>query len=173
MKFSIIAAADENMGIGIKNGLPWRIKADMDYFAKTTTEAAAGRKNVVIMGRNTWLSLPEKYRPLPKRINLVLSFEPFDVPVGVMMAKSFDDAFSQLEKAADIGTVFVIGGASIYAQAIARPDCERVYLTEINGTFDCDVFFPKIDSAVFKKVSESKLVREKEIELRFSVYGRV
>jgi dihydrofolate reductase len=171
MNFSIIAAVDEKMGIGKNNRLPWKLKGDMEYFASVTTNAVGGRMNAVIMGRNTWGSLPEKHRPLAGRINVVLSRETLDLPEGVVSAISFDEAFAKLSKRDDLGEVFVIGGANIYAQAIFREECVKVYLTEVEGEFDCDTFFPNLPNT-FKKVSESEPREEMGIRYLFAVYEK-
>jgi dihydrofolate reductase len=170
MKFAIIAAVDKKMGIGKDNRLPWKLKGDMQYFSVTTTEAPDDLTNAVIMGRNTWLSLPEKFRPLANRINVVLSREKMELPKGVIWASSFEDAFEKLNGKNKLGEVFVIGGANIYAQAIARPECKRIYLTEIEDEFDCDTYFPSLPASFFKE-SESDLNTEKGISYKFTVYS--
>jgi len=72
--FKIVVAHDLNRGIGKNNGLPWHIKEDMRYFKKLSTETSnKKKKNVVIMGRKTYESIPEKFRPLEDRINIILS----------------------------------------------------------------------------------------------------
>lgn len=172
MKFSIIAAADEKMGIGIGNRLPWRLKGDLKYFSDVTTSASPGKMNAVIMGRKTWESLPEAHRPLHGRLNVVLSRGEISMPEGAILAKSLDDAFEKLEKQTDTGAVFVIGGASIYAQSINHPDCDKIYLTEVRGDFMCDAFFPYIPDSIYKKSSESKEQEEGGIRYKFSVYAR-
>jgi hypothetical protein len=72
-RLTLIVAATKTNGIGQEARLPWHLPKEMSYFAKVTTNAPEGKKNVVIMGRNTWESIPKKYRPLQKRINLVVS----------------------------------------------------------------------------------------------------
>ena len=70
----IIAAIDKNNGLGINNTIPWHLSADLKYFKKITTEVtAANKQNAVIMGRKTWDSIPDKYKPLPERLNIVLT----------------------------------------------------------------------------------------------------
>ena len=74
MNFNLIVATDLNGGIGKNNQIPWHYKEDMQYFKSVTTDTSSINKiNAVIMGRNTWDSLPEKYKPLPNRINVILS----------------------------------------------------------------------------------------------------
>lgn len=72
-RFTIIVAATQSNGIGQKGRLPWRLPKEMAYFARMTSSAPEGSQNAVIMGRNTWESIPNKFRPLAKRVNLVLS----------------------------------------------------------------------------------------------------
>ena len=74
MKVNLIVAACEGMGIGLNGTLPWRLKEEMKYFSKMTKSVSCSdKRNAVIMGRKTWLSIPEKFRPLPGRLNIVLS----------------------------------------------------------------------------------------------------
>lgn len=170
MNFSIIAAADKNMGIGKDNELPWRIKGDLRYFSKVTSEAIEGMENAVIMGRKTWDSLPEKHRPLKNRINVVLSRKKVELPEGEILAGSLEEAFEKLGEISGLNKIFVIGGASIYKQAIEMENCERIFLTEVLGEFDCDVFFPDFSRSRFELISTSEVKEEKGIEYRFSVY---
>ena len=160
------------MGIGIDNKLPWRLKDDMQYFQYVTTTAEPGKVNAVIMGRKTWESLPEKSRPLKDRVNIVLSRGYADVPVGVLVVNSLEDALSELWHDETVDKIFVIGGASVYAQALNHPDCDRIYLTEVMDKFECDAFFPKIDESVFKVIEATEPHTEKGVKFRFLVYGR-
>jgi dihydrofolate reductase len=171
VEFALIAAADRKLGIGKNNQLPWRLKGELAYFTRTTTEAMQGKINAVLMGLNTWNSLPEISKPLIGRFNVVLSKEPVELPEGVVNALSFEEALSAIQARSDIDNVFVIGGASVYNQAIKMKECSRIYLTEVDGEFDCDTFFPEIDKSVFKKVSESEW-QEEPIRYRFTVWER-
>jgi dihydrofolate reductase len=173
MKFSIIAAADEKMGIGIGNSLPWRLKGDLKYFSDVTTGAEPGKVNAVIMGRKTWESLPEAHRPLKGRINVILSRSDIELPQGAIHGSSLEDAMSKLDGSDDLGKVFIIGGASLYAQAINNPDCEAIYLTEVRGEFRCDAFFPYIPDSIYRKESESKEQEENGVKYVFSIYRRI
>jgi dihydrofolate reductase len=92
------------------------------------------------------------------------------LPEGVIWASSFEDAFEKMDLRKDLGEVFIIGGASIYAQAISRPECKKIYLTEINGVFDCDTYFPQVPKN-FIKESESDLNEENGISYKFTVYS--
>ena len=172
MKFSLVVAADKHLGIGIGGHMPWRLKGDLKYFQDVTTNAPEGKINAVIMGRKTWDSLPEKHRPLKGRLNVVLSRGQVDLPEGVLLASSLDEAFMKLKNHPEVGGVHVIGGANVFSQAIEHPDCEKIYLTEVSGEFEADTFFPKIDESVFKKTGESEEHEESGIRYRFAVYER-
>lgn len=168
MNFSIIAAADEHQGIGLNNRLPWDLKADLKHFSTITI---GNKNNAVIMGLNTWLSLPEKYRPLRDRLNIVLSKEKYDeLPAGVLNFLSLDEALEFFEQK-KVERIFIIGGAMLYAMSISHPACEKIYLTEVEGKFDCDTFFPAIP-ADFKKTVTGELNEENNIKFRFCVYQK-
>ncbi len=158
-EFSIIAAMDENRGIGIENRLPWDLKNEFKHFVKTTTGGT------VIMGRRTWESLPVAFRPLKNRKNIIVTRrDDFEVPEGVVLADSLDAALKQSE-----GKTFVIGGATLYAEAISHPACHELILTEVYGQFDCDAFFPEIPPR-FKIKYASELMTENEIDYQIFYY---
>ncbi|MBI2453712.1 dihydrofolate reductase [Candidatus Peregrinibacteria bacterium] len=170
MPFSIIAAADEENGIGKNGQLPWRLSKDLAYFHDITV---GNGRNAVIMGRRTWESLPEKKRPLARRINIVITGNPvLPLPKTALRATSLDGALlAALGQKAE--AVFVIGGAQIFAQAIHHPECASIYLTRISGRFGCDVFFPKIDAEIFIKTSESPAEKEKNIIFSFLKFDKI
>lgn len=163
--FSIISALDENRGIGKSNGLAWHLAADLKHFAETT------KGGTVIMGRKTWESLPERYRPLPGRKNIVVSRGDIKLPGDVFLVHSLDEALVCAEEKVPRLKVFIIGGATLYAEAIQHTACEELLLTEIEGVFDCDAFFPEIPSN-FKKSEESELQEENSIRFRFVTYRK-
>lgn len=173
MAFSIISAVDANRGIGIGNKLPWSLKGDLDHFREITVgQFDADRVNAVIMGRTTWDSLPARFRPLPKRLNIVLTRDPagFSPVPNVLVAKSLDEAL-QLAEQHGSGEMFVIGGASVYAQAIQHPACWKLYLTEIQQTFPCDAFFPDIPP-VFREISRSEVREEAGLKYQFVTHEK-
>lgn len=130
--FTIVVAVDSKRGIGKTGALPWRLKEDMKHFRELTT---SGGMNSVIMGRKTWESIPEKFRPLPGRTNIVLSRS--SVPDGAIALGSLDAALD-----VPAGRAFVIGGGQIYADAIGHPACAELVVTRVDGSFDCDIVFP-------------------------------
>ena len=181
---------DRNRGIGKDGKLPWKLPGDMKFFKEITTNPDRGvvevmhglpagegavrfseeACNAVLMGRKTWESLPASYRPLPGRINGVLSRSRFDAGDDAEVWESLDHALEDLDDTADIGGIFVIGGAQIYAAALAHPDCARLYITEIDGEFPCDTHFPATPDFVPKASSPWK--EENGIRYRFRRYER-
>lgn len=175
MKFSIIVAVDLNMGIGINNKLPWKIKEDLMYFNRITTSAPKNRINALIMGKNTWDSLPKNSQPLKDRINIVLynNDEDLDLHKDVYVANSFNDAFLYLNSLNNVNEVFVIGGASVYSQAINLQNLDKIYLTQIDFKFNCDTFFPKLDKNRFKLISSSESFKKDDFSYKFLVYKKI
>jgi len=134
---------DSKRGIGKNNELPWYVPGDMRYFKLTTsTVMHAGHRNLVIMGRNTWDSLPEKMRPLPDRMNAVLSKTMHHSDANMRTFTDLEYALAYGQTLPSIERIFVIGGAQLYTSAL--PLAEHIYITEIDRDYDCDVFFPEI-----------------------------
>lgn len=138
----LIAAVARNRAIGKDNALLWQEREDQRHFRRVTMGCP------VIMGRRTWDSLPERFRPLPGRRNIVLTRSPQWRADGAEPAASLSDA---LARAATAARVFVIGGADLYAQALPRAD--ELVLTEIDADLDGDVFFPAFDRRDFVEIS--------------------
>jgi dihydrofolate reductase len=159
--FSIIVAFDEMRGIGKGGVLPWHLPADLKHFKEITTSKPGQPENVVIMGRKTWESIPEKFRPLPGRMNVVISGQAgYPLPDGVHLASSLEGAISTY-CGKGFGEVFVIGGARVFAEAIDHPLCDKLHLTIIEGCFNADVLFPEIPS-VFVEADRSGKYQENE-----------
>ncbi|KAL0637125.1 hypothetical protein Q9L58_003948 [Maublancomyces gigas] len=142
----IVAATTQTLGIGKSGALPWRLKKEMAYFARVTkriipTSEVSTTKNAVIMGRKTWESIPSRFRPLPERINVVVS-RGEGTGVGAIWAKSLDDALKALDKDAGVGKIFIIGGAQLYEAAMAHPRTRNILLTSVHKEFEVDTFFP-------------------------------
>jgi len=173
-RFSIVAACDQNFGIGKDNSIPWRVAEDVAYFKHLTTKTFDPEKrNVVIMGRKTYQSIPEKFRPLPGRINVVISGK--ETFPDTVCAPSLVAALMQSH--ANSERIFVIGGAQVYKEAIALPACERVYITrlELPAPKSCDTFFPEIDDLTFKlnqELSPPPVKNKQGVTLKFEVYDR-
>jgi len=165
-------AFDSNYGIGKDGRLPWNLPSDLKHFKEITSIVNnPSQKNAVIMGRKTWESLPIRFRPLPGRVNLVLSKqEQFNLPAGVLASANLTDALTQLTTN-DIENIFVIGGAQVYAEAIEHPSCDKIYVTHVKGDFHCDAFFPPL-SRQFIPISATEELHQEGISFHFSEYLR-
>ena len=152
---SIIVAIAQNNAIGKDNDLIWHISDDLKRFKALTSG------HTVIMGRNTWNSLPR--RPLPKRRNIVLTHDDTFAEEGAEVAHSLQQV---LEMVRDEEEAFIMGGTAVYRQFL--PFVNHIYVTWVWQDFDADVYFPVIDMSVFAKVSESEVFVDAESGLRFS-----
>ena len=168
MKFSMIAAVDARNGIGKDNTIPWYLPQDLRHFQSITV---GNLKNVVIMGRNTWESIPEKFRPLKNRLNIVITSLQIDACDYTF--RSIQEALDFLDSRTNIGEVFVIGGQRMYEEGISHPDCEKLYITHLENDYDCTVFFPEIDEKVFHLVKDGEVHEHKGIKYRFVEYGKI
>ncbi len=130
-----IVCVDDNWAIGSGNDLLYHIPEDMKFFKSKTIG------NVVVMGMATFLSFPNQ-KPLVDRTNIVLSDDPDFNPDGVTVVRSMDELFTLLGRF-EKDTVYVIGGASIYAQLV--PYCTTVYVTKVKASQPADKFFPNLD----------------------------
>ena len=119
------------------------------------------------MGRRTWESLPERFRPLPGRVNLVMSRDPGYAAEGATVVGDLDAA---LLATPDDAELWVVGGGEIYRLALAHPQCGRILITEIDADLGCDVFFPSRDG--MRLVSEQAEQQENELRFRFREYAR-
>ncbi|WP_151637289.1 dihydrofolate reductase [Noviherbaspirillum aerium] len=156
---SIVVAMDAERGIGIDNTLPWRLKEDMAHFKRTTTG------HPVIMGRKTFDSIG---KPLPNRRNIVITRNPQWRHEGVEAVTSVDAALALVANL----PAHVIGGAQIYAEVLPRTD--RLIVTEIGRTFQCDAFFPPIDAGTWKEISrEQHHSAENGFDYAFVTYDKV
>lgn len=149
-----------NRGIGYNNALPFHFKKDLQYFSRMTT-GGTHENNCILMGRKTWESLP--YKPLKNRENIVItrddtipnSFRSVDKSLEYCREKGFDN-------------VWVIGGSSIYEHFLRHNLAKWLYVTKIDGDYECDTFFPEIGKE-WELVSSNKIV-ERNAELDFQKY---
>ncbi len=173
MKFSIVVAVDKKLGIGRNNTLPWHLPSDLKQFKQITSQAEPGKRNAVLMGRKTWDSLPAKVRPLPGRLNIVISRqENLSLPEGTLLAASLEAALALCESIENLGAVFVLGGAQIFELALKHSGLERIYLTEIEEDFGCDCFFPQY-KGLFREAASSETQTESGIDYRFKTLEAV
>jgi dihydrofolate reductase len=158
---ALVAAVARNGVIGRDGGIPWRIPEDVARFKELTTGHA------VVMGRRTWDSLPERFRPLPGRRNVVVTRNAGWRADGAERAGSVEEALALL---ADEERVFVIGGAEIYAEAL--PHVDEIFLTEIDADVAGDTFFPAWEHDAFVQASTDGRVSEDGVHFAFVTYRR-
>ena len=154
-QISMIVAIDENGGIGLKNNLLAYIPADLKRFKAITTG------HNIIMGSNTWLSLPK--RPLPERRNIVITSRTGAEFDGATLARSIDEAVALLPNADES---FVIGGASIYRPLF--PLSTKLYLTLIHKKFEADTFFPEIDFSQWRELERIDIEDDEKTDFGYS-----
>jgi dihydrofolate reductase len=145
---SIISAVAKNMAIGKGNDLPWKLSSDLKYFKEKTLGHA------IIMGKKTFDSIG---KALPGRKNIIISRpeENFSLP-DIMVVNSIPEALLEAEKGGET-EAFIIGGASIYAQAISLVD--KLYITEVEAVIDGDKFFPVIDKNIWQEIDRKPPIK--------------
>lgn len=159
-QLTLIAAVARDRVIGRDNQLLWHLPEDMRRFKALTTG------NAVIMGRKTWESLPQKFRPLPQRRNIVVTRDAAYAAPGADVVTSLEAAVAA---AFDL-PAFVIGGAQIYA--LALPLADRLELTEIDAAFDGDAHFPAFDAAAWREVARESRRADAGFDYAFVTYAR-
>lgn len=167
----IVAALKPNGGIGFQGKMPWRLRKEIRYFKDVTSKVSSPQNiNAVVMGRKTWESIPQKFRPLPDRINVVLSRSHANevVEPGVIHANSIANSISQLQEycrgqASQLERIFIIGGAEIYNELANDASVTHLLLTEVVHTnketplqLDTFLSFPYSESA-WKKQPQLEL----------------
>jgi dihydrofolate reductase / thymidylate synthase len=173
ISLKLIVAKDIKNGIGKNQDMPWHLRKELSYFKKITTESNNKLlKNVVIMGRKTWESIPESFRPLKGRINIILSRTTKNTNTNdIFFSDSINSALKLLETLENINkeNIFIIGGASIYKETLSR--CNTLYITEIYKDFDCDTFFHAIPNE-FKLTTVSNFIEDNNIYFRHITYTK-
>ena len=169
MKKCIIVAIADNNAIGKDNALLWHISEDLKFFRSTTVGCP------VIMGRKTYESIG---RPLPKRLNIIVSRKGYDAPEGVVVVDSLEEAFAAASATSTIHSAlssevetspqkcFVIGGGQIYAQAMQIAD--EMVITHVHTVIeDADTYFPVIDPSVWQVAERSETHTDPETGYNF------
>ena len=159
MAVSLVVAYARNRVIGRDGGLPWHLPSDMKHFRELTTGGT------VVMGRKTYASIPEKFRPLPGRRNMVLSRDATFRAPGAEVLPSLVAALDACGR-----DCFVIGGGATYTDAL--PLAERVYATEVAEDVEGDTFFPALADEEWACVSSGEPIAENGHEFRIRVYER-
>jgi dihydrofolate reductase len=157
---TLIAAVAKNGVIGSNNALPWHLPEDMKHFKQLTIG------NAVIMGRKTWESLPERFRPLPDRLNIVVTRNAAYAAPGATVVHTLDEAL----KVGAGGTAYIIGGAELYAHAL--PLAQSLELTEIDAEFSGDAYFPDIDRTQWHEIRRQAGLSAAGLGYAFVTYER-
>ena len=163
MIISHIVATSKNKAIGKNNQLLWHLPADMKFFKEKT------KGHCILTGRKNYESIPEKFRPLPNRTNIVITREKNYAAPGAIVLNSIEAGIRYaLEKGET--ELFIIGGGEIYKQSIEL--CNKLYITLVEGDFEADTFYPELDPRLWKKESsELKPKDEKnKYDMEFCVY---
>lgn len=166
MLVSIIVAVSDNFAIGKDNDMPWHLPRDLKHFKEVTSG------HTVVMGRNTYLSLPKG--ALPKRRNIILSstLKSDDVVPAEVMS-TLEEAVSSA-KAQGEQELFIMGGGQLYAKTVDIAD--RMYITHIHSTIkDADTFFPKFDMNEWKIIDKTEFEKDEKnpFDLTFCTYQRI
>jgi len=160
MKISIIAAVASNNVIGLANHLPWYLRSDLQRFKRLTMG------NPIIMGRRTFESIG---RPLPGRQNIVLTTDPSYPGEGITLVHTLEEALREAEGAPE---AFVIGGATLYGQALPRADL--LYWTQVEAEVAGDTYFPDVDWEQWVETSRDSVAQDEhnQYPATFFVYER-
>lgn len=140
-RVAYVVAMDDNRLIGRDNDLPWRLPDDMAWFRRQTMGKPC------IMGRKTYDSLPPRFRPLPGRLNIVVTRNVDYKAPGAIVAHSVEEALSA---AGEVEEIVIVGGADLFRRLM--PVVNRLYLTQIHGTAEGDVFFTEYDHVRWREV---------------------
>jgi dihydrofolate reductase len=167
-EFSIIVACCNDDGMGFEGHLPWKtLKPDMNHFREitctTNDPSNKSMKNAIIMGRKTFESL-HREQGLPNRFNVVISgtMRPkLEHSRNLIILHSLGEALLFVSKLSTIDKVFIIGGASLYREAMSYDRCNVVYYTRVDIDIKCDVWFPKLHY----RVSNESAIQQADIQL--------
>ena len=179
MNFNLIVAMCRDRGIGLMGKLPWHIPQELQHFAKLTKGDGL---NAVVMGHNTWQSLPivkDKARGLPERDNFVLSHSnTFDMLINhnrlLKTFKSISELETYIEANPSYEEVWIIGGAEVYKQFLAAKKIDYCYVSYIDEAFDCDTFFPELDSREWQEIERTESYDTNyKCHISYIVYKRV
>ncbi len=176
MALKIIVAVSQNGVIGIEGSIPWRLPEDLKRFSKLTK---GNGENAVIMGRRTWESIPSKYRPLPGRLNIVLTRNTRGDYIDAWIELSLYDALKKAKRE-NCEDIWIIGGQSLYQEVMAKYvnrthafRLEAIHLTLIDTVIEGDTFFPFFDPMLFQKIDpEWTQTSENGMTYKFLDYKR-
>lgn len=159
-RINIIVASTENGVIGNNNDLPWYLPTDLKSF-KSITE-----NHIVVMGRKCWESIPDKFKPLTNRLNIVLSREVGYKAKGALVYNNINSVINDYRL--NDKDIFIIGGGQIYKESFGLAD--TLYLTEIKGDVKGDVFLKGYNKDDWRLVNKSNIISENGFEFTFNKY---
>lgn len=163
MKTIIIVAIAENNGIGKDNNLLWHLPADMKFFKEQTTG------NVIITGRKNYESIPEKFRPLPNRTNIVVTRDRNYQAPGAMVVNSIEEGIEKA-KESKVEKCFIIGGGQIYKEAIKKKLAQEMLVTHVDANLEADVFFPEIHPDKWSKKLIMEIPSDEKNKFNMKIY---
>ena len=165
---NMIVAHCRNKGIGFQNKIPWYIPDELKYFKMITS---AYKNSSVIMGKNTWLSLPKK--PLSNRNNIILSNSLHKIEIekynNTKLFKTKEEILNYINVTQT--PYWVIGGETIYKSFINCEELEYIYVTKIEENYDCDTFFPDIPEN-FKLITNSNIKNKNNVFYKYEIYRK-
>ena len=161
MIVSLIVAISNNRAIGKDNQLIWQLPKDMKFFMDSTTS------HPVIMGRKNYESIPEKYRPLRNRTNIIITRNKSFEANGCLVVNSIEESLRCMNFR-DTEEIFVIGGGEIYKKFLDLNLIDRMYITHIDEFFEGDTFFPKIELSEWKEVKIDKRKKDENHNYDFT-----
>jgi len=176
IEFALIVACALDGGIGKDNKIPWYIPGDLKHFKQLTTTCPDGFMNAVVMGRNTFESLPEQHKPLPSRVNIVVSTtleQTSSSTSNIHVVRSLQEALELVGRLQYVHKTFVIGGSRLYHEALEHPSCTKAFVTHVYHHFPCDVFFPMGPLfSDFTKATKGQVNEHKGLFYAFYTYLR-
>ena len=170
-RINLIVAVDSKWGISKQNNIPWKIKEDSCFFQDVTKRSYdPNKKNAIIMGKNTWKALPDAFRGLKDRINIVISSSMSDKELDLdnvtkseaYIAKTLDNAMELCNKI-NPGKIFIGGGSNIYKEALDKYNIDEIYLSQVKDDYNCDNIFP--NESLILKLSQYKKDTEKTFKV--------
>lgn len=161
MKVSLIVAKAENEAIGKDNDLIWHLRDDLRYFSEIT------KGHHVIMGRMNYDSIPDKYRPLPNRTNIVVTRNEDFHAENCLVVNSIEEGLL-IAKNNKEEEAFIIGGGQIYKHSLELDLVDKLYITYVHHKFEADVFFPDYDKGKWKRTSEIFHPKDEKHKYSFS-----
>jgi dihydrofolate reductase/thymidylate synthase len=177
--YQVVIAATRDMGLGMDMKLPWDLPSEYQFFQDVTTRTSdPTKRNATIMGRKSWESTPLEIRPLPGRLNIVLtksSCHNIAIDENVLVSSSMESALELLATepySLSIEKVFVIGGGELLRNYMNASICDAIHLTEIDISVPCDAFAPRVDTSLYRPWYSSFPVVENGIRYSFNTYVR-